>query len=559
MSSGKVERAVAGLYRWVLPALLLALVAAIAVGVLVPIYIDETATLLGRARWLDDGANLVGIFPQCHETYLSPIPFTWWPGALVYEAVFGWAGPLGRKIVGVSMALFWLAGLLIGIRLAFPDRNWRRLWLTVSLSALCLGTLPLVYTLTRAEQWQSLILVVLLLLYLKAGPIRDGHGLLRGGVAVFSLCLISAFYFIHPKALLYTPFVLALLFLTWRSHGKAAVSAMLAAVLVLVYQTRQFTLATSRCDEVPLLGSALARYTVPLSQFTADPLGVISQGVTNMANAVGALVYHARFADQVQASWLPPVETAGLGFLIPAMNGMIALLIGGGAIATVLLVSAFFVSGAFKKRLSENRVLAFCLVSGVVAQAFLYHRTWFFYNAGLAVPVLLLAVLLLSRDFAPASGPKDWHRNIALGAAGVGLTSLVLLFVLFLPALSSVNETARTHLGNQVFSTQAIHSGPQLASIRRLAPYCGLAVEKETALLVDDMTYHAFDTLLRPVHVFQVSEELPLGRDLRGRLAGFLSGLGGRGFIMRCERVPPQLRHRVQAWNAGYCCGRIAP
>lgn len=544
---------------WAPILLLVSLGTAVLGGILIPLYIDETASFLGRARWLDNGSNFVAIFPQCQEQYLQPVPAAWWPGALVYEAAFGWAGPLGRRVMGVSFALLWLSGLLLWIHLAFRDPAWRRVWQCTVAGLLSLGTLPLVFTIARAEQWQALFLILLVLVHLYAARIHGAAPAVRAVAALLVLGLISCFYFVHPKSLLFTPFVLAMVYLTWRVHGRMVTTAMLLATLFIVVQTYQYSVASSQCEAMPILGSAMSRYAMTPERLFNDPLGFLAQGASNMVNSLRLLVHHASLAKIVQSWWLPPIEVSQLGLMVPLVNALIIVLIGGGAVLATMLVSAFFVSGLLAKKISGDRILAFCLIVAILAQAFLYNRNWFFYNSGLVVPALLLSLLYLARDFAPTGAPKVWQQGLALGVGALGLLSLCLLFSLYGPALAKVNEAPRTHLANQVFSTQAIHAADQLVSVRRVASYCGLSTQKESALLVDDLTYHAFDRLIRPVHVLQVSEETPLGRDLNGRLAGFMQQLGGRGFIMRCERVPPQLRRLVHARDAGYCCGRFQP
>jgi hypothetical protein len=537
------------------PGLLLAMLALVlCIGALVPIYIDETMFLLMRGRVLVEAMEIISPLPQCVSSYVLQAPASWWPGALLYAALYSWTGPLEMRLVGITIALVWLGMLYKWIALSFADQDWQKTWQAISLALLSFGVLPFVMVLARPEGLQVLCLVALVVTYRQREAIRSKSVAIRTLAGVLSISVLSLFYYVHPKSLFYTPFVLGVVYFTWRNHGKAPLAAMLAVALLIAYQTQDMASLSLSCSEAPKLEKMLSSYTLQPAMLISDPLAFLGQASGNLVDSWNALVGHAQFSAAYQSGWLPETDLATAEKLSTIANVLIAFGLGGLALASVLGVPALVAYQLTQKRLGADAILGFGLVLGVAAQAALYKNTWHFYNIGLAVPVLILAVLLTASSTCKLKD-RTWHAIAALFSAGAGLVSLVVLLTLLVPALVQINSAVSPRLKRQELSTQTTHTSQHLQRVQKLATACGISLQGERALLIDDMTYHAFERLVRPVHVVYVSPYY--GADLEGRLGQFMTRLGGQAIITRCQYVPPQLTRFIRVSVGGYCCGRI--
>jgi len=65
-------------------------------GLLVPIYSDEVAIHMSKARFFLERGQLVTLFPQCETSSTTRVPVTWYPAAILYGFVYALPGGLGR-------------------------------------------------------------------------------------------------------------------------------------------------------------------------------------------------------------------------------------------------------------------------------------------------------------------------------------------------------------------------------------------------------------------------------------------------------------------------------
>src|SRR5688500_14571146 len=82
------------------------------VAMLIPIYSDEIAIQMARARFLIEGGALLNLFPQCRPL-LAPIPASWYPGAVFNAIVYSGATGIGLRIRGIALCAAWLLLLWI--------------------------------------------------------------------------------------------------------------------------------------------------------------------------------------------------------------------------------------------------------------------------------------------------------------------------------------------------------------------------------------------------------------------------------------------------------------
>src|SRR5690349_15966146 len=136
---------------WMSLALAALAMATFIVAVLIPIYSDEIAIQMARARFLIDGGALLNLFPQC-RLLVAPIPATRYPGAVFYAIVYSGATGIGLRIRGLALCAAWLMLLWIWAgrhpQTLVPRRRFQALILSFNL----LGVLPFVLVLARSEQ-----------------------------------------------------------------------------------------------------------------------------------------------------------------------------------------------------------------------------------------------------------------------------------------------------------------------------------------------------------------------------------------------------------------------
>jgi hypothetical protein len=467
----------------------------------------------------------------------------------------GGGGLIGMRIRGVLLALTCLALLLVWVRLLFRDSGWRHFGFRVVCGILALGVTPWVFSLARPEQWMVLGMAVLLVCHaMNRAPATYRFGSQMACV-IASVGAISLFYYMHPKALLFTPFIAALVYLTWYGKNKLLAASLVGMAAFAAWQTF-IDASLSRCDEAPLLKEALNAYALKPADFLSAPVNTLVQAAENLLASWRASIEHAGFSNSYQSDWLPRMALTERGFAVAATNSAVAFLLGALPLVAIFLLGVATAIGLRGGWRNQSIILAFLLLAGVLAQAATYNGTWYFYNNGLALPAFAMVFVLLASG-TPALRPSPWQRSGSLILALTGAASTLLLLILLVPALLSINASPTPRLPNQDFSTQARFQSQQFADIRQLARACGLRMEGEKSLMIDDASYHAFTSLVRPVHVFYVSEFTVVGADLEGRLGSFMSGQGSRGFILRCDYVPRQLANQVLLRHAGYCCGRF--
>lgn len=541
---------------WTLGALATGLILALALGNGVPIYIDETMYLLTRGRVLEENFSLIPLFPQCGAPHGQPLPWLWLAPAVFYASLMGWANPAELRMIGIASAVIWLI-ILVGLVFAFfPDRRRRTVWVSAALALHAFGVFPLVMVLARPEILLASCIALLLLVYAQSERLEKTGPTSRWLALALSAFALSLFFYLHPKSLLFMPFLMMLMLFTWLRHGKTFVIAALVLVLALAWQTYRMAEQESRCEESPLVQKYFSIYTLPLSMAAQEPVRFMSSAGENLLTSWKSLVEHALFANVYESGWLPRMEGSS-SYLARGANVLTIFAIGGMGIALVVGMPLFVGWRILRRQARAEEWLTLGLAIGIGAQAAIYNKNfWHFYNVALLIPTFALAMLLLAKRWDNAASDPTWLMKGAAGAALAGTLSLATLAYLFWPVLQEINHEANSQLAYQQNSAQTAHVPEHLERIRTLAGYCGLKPRGEQSLVVDDMTYYAFDQVSRPIHVFYVGQDY--GADLTGRLPEFLAGIGSRGFIARCDIVPPQLRPLTQFNYGGYCCGRIS-
>jgi hypothetical protein len=89
--------------------------------------------------------------------------------------------------------------------------------------------------------------------------------------------------------------------------------------------------------------------------------------------------------------------------------------------------------------------------------------------------------------------------------------------------------------------------------IRQFSKQCGLSGDGARRLVVDDLTYFAFDELREPLHLVYFYE-LAYGVDIKGEATiRMLEELGVPGIVAQCAYMPSLLLPRAHK-DGNLCC-----
>jgi hypothetical protein len=522
----------------------------LALGLLVPLYVDEVATKFVQARFFADEGRMVSLFPQCQSGFLQDTPVTWYPAAVLFAAAYGWLPPLFLRLAGMVVLATGLAMVWLWLRQAVVDDRQRLLSLAGIAGLLGAGVLPLTLVLARPEQWLLVCLAGLLALAAGADRLRGARPWAPVALLALFLLLTSLLNYAHPKALFFLPFVLVAAWAVFGAGrplllGAAAVFAVLCA-----FQTYGFAAAVARCEDAPILAGILAAQTTPIGLLAAEPVAFVTAAVGNLLAAPGAIAGHAVFQSAYQSAWLPPVPFAAEPLPVQAVNlGIRAVLYGGLALGLLLPPLAFLATGG-RRDLPRNLLLP-ALWLGLAGHLALY-RVWNFYGGAL---VVTLAAILVAGSLAQLRPGARSARaaGVAVAAALAVLAgSAAVLAVQMAPRLLAAARSADGIPDNQPYSVNAFGYAVERDRLRTLAVACGVPANGSTHLVVDEVSYFAFSGLREPIHLGFISP-WGFGADIAGRTRYLLEDLGSEGIIGRCSLVGPEFRNQVLQ-DGGLCC-----
>lgn len=533
-------------------ATILAFMAAVALGLLVPVYVDEVATKLVQARFLAEGGQMLSLFPQCTSGFILDTPLTWYPAAVVFSLLYGHLQPVGLRIAGIAILLAWVAAVVGWVYLTIPDARGRLHSLAGMAGILSFGVLPLTMVLARAEQFLLLLLTCYLLLAAGAGRV-DSRGGAWTAAVLFGLfvLLTSLLNYTHPKALFFLPFVIVAAFCILGTRRKWLPGLAVAFAIFCAYQTFGFARAVTRCEETPVLSGILGAQTTKLSLAFSDPIGFLAEVSGNLVAAPGKIAEHGVIQSTYQSAWLPPVPFATSGAIVKAVN-----LGATGTWYLACLLAALLPPLVFLRRPGQDgngagQFLIPALWIGLVGHLALY-KEWNFYGGSLIVALTgLLLVHGLGRT--RALQRLSVLANLALASVLLlSLTSTAVLGIQQGPRLLKAARSTDAVPANQAYSLNAYAYAGARDRIRNLAEACGLPGDGATRLVVDDLAYFAFTGLHQPMHLGFLWPG-GWGADIAGKTRDLLTGMQSEGIIGRCSLIAPEFRHQTLR-DGNLCC-----
>lgn len=527
----------------------LVFVALIVSGLLLPIYADEVSTKMTQATvFLNNGRMLTAI-PQCLPELTIRIPASWYPAAAIYQGLYSGLSPLLIRVSGVIFALLFVFAAALGLWRVVPGNLPYWPLLAGFVAVLGLGVLPFTLVLSRSEQWFLLLLTYFIFipqLNQKGGVFFSGlHAL------IFVTCTSLLFY-THPKAAFFSPVVIVSGWLAFRGRSWLQIVTVAFAIVCLI-QSIFAAKELFNCENAPLIAAAFSKQTSSLSALVVQPVGLMLELGGNLLTFPKKVIDHSVFQVAYQSFWLPSVPVGdALDGLVRLVNTMIT-----GCLLLVIalgltLTPVAFVFAHIRGSLGDLHFLTGILWFSLVAHLAIY-RTWNFYGGILVFGILILLIAL-------SLGGIPWSKHWRKAGAGV----LVLLCTVFLlsafvlvtsviPRIMIGEEGRNFGVLGQPLSVPTLTYPAQREKIRKFASSCGLEGDSARRLVVDDITYFAFDGLREPLHLVYISES-GMGSDIKGEeLITFLNRMASPGVIAQCTFLPPAVK-RYALEDGNLCC-----
>lgn len=530
-----------------------AFVAILMIGLLVPIYADEVAFRMMRAGFFSEGQRVLTLLPQCHPDLALPIPLSMFPAAFSVSLIVSGLPPIGVRIAGLSTAFVWVCLLALLIRFLLIERQSQSSWLSGILAILGLGVLPLTLILARSEQW--LLVLITLFVVFPLATARLGQSRFDwsqvGLLAVFCMAVSLAFY-AHPKALFFLPLFAVSAYCSF--HGKSRLAFWIATVFLFwsAFQAFKFAQDSIACPDAPVFGAYMASQTTKLSMLFVAPVATLSELWGNLWAAPHAIIKHLLFKPAYQSAWLPPAPVSEIGYLSRlvslAISNVLWLVIW---VAVLLpLVTAGLL---FKRRdLGHLFFISLALWVGLVGHLAIY-KAWNFYGGALVLGLAVLQILLSAVQVHWAEGVGGIWNWLRAGLALVLIGSAVVLATEIVPEMYRAIDSEQVGLKNQPISVPAFGFSDQRTKIREFAAGCSIHGDGARRLVVDDLTYFAFDNLREPLHLVYFYEG-GFGVDVKGEpTIRMLERLEVEGIVAQCTFMPAMLMKQARK-EGNLCC-----
>lgn len=521
-------------------------------GLLVPIYSDEVAIHMAKARFLLEGGRLITLLPQCETSVTTQAPLTWYPAAILYSFIYALPGTLGLRLTGIALGLSYLSLLWFWIGKLFQDANSRNIVRTLVIATNGLGVLPLILILARSEQILVLS-VILLCLFSTFWYTTEIDSIGVKVVKVLSfLLLVSTFYYTHPKSLFFSPFVAVAAFYIFRKENPYAKTAIFTALILTVFQSLQQA-KNLDCPGAPIVSKILSQVTIDFQLLSTSGLTFFETGLDNILRSLGAVVEKLLFASLYQSAWLPGLNTPGLENEVLYLNFAIEKTLIFGVIFLLIALLFRFARQLACQQISREIALAMGLFVGLLVHGFVYNfNSWHFYTPGLIIPIFTIIFLLVM----PSSltykkfGERIWYYVSCCGVV-LSLASIVCLSLLVLPPLLKAAQENKYMISGQPLSTPIFLDKNRKTDLLALASSCNISADSSRRLVLDGTAYFQFKNQRQPINVLYISE-FGFGVDVANKTKAFLNKIDSDGLISRCDYLPEALK--AEAIKMGDMC-----
>ncbi|MGE7470875.1 hypothetical protein ACQKLX_15630 [Bosea sp. NPDC003192] len=519
-------------------------------GIFVPIYVDELVYKFGLARYLLEGGQQLSIYPQCIDTFLTPVPLPLIPGAVIIAGAWQHLGLFGMRFSGFAFIVAWAALIWLIISRLTASRDVRVAVAFTLFAVMSLGVTSYALLLSRPDQFLVLGLTILV-----AFPIildareretgRAASGWIIATAALVYFLVISTASYAHPNIVYYTPVVLASAYLTFRRVGLLpALGACAIALVVIGFGLMNGARVLASCND-PALAAATGKRLVDLRGLLTAPLATIGVLLGNSLGGLFDLLRYVSFTGNYQSGWLPPT---------PLLDGVI----GGTFLFVIRVIWHVAVVGAIvvaTARLLHDRspalLLAGALLISLAGQA-AHNRSLNFTLIQLLLPLVALFCVLALTPVAETALSARWWMPLRNVVAGFAAASALVCLIFLVPQLIGTAWSKRIFNDQQHHSYSAFNASIRAQSTARLAQACRIVPGQAPGLVIDDVSYATFYRERRPMFATYVNPSL-MGAGLKGRLPEFFASHRSSGFIGKCNYLPWELQS-VAIRDGENCC-----
>ena len=296
----------------------------------------------------------------------------------------------------------------------------------------------------------------------------------------------------------------------------------------------------------------MASQTSKLGLLFEAPIATLGELWGNLLAAPDAMIIHLLFQPAYQSAWLPPApvpeisEPARLANL--AISSVFRLVIWAAVLLPLLALAL-----SIKRR--DFGYLFFIIPAlwvGLVGHLAIY-KMWNFYGGALVIGLAVISILLSAVQIRWTERAGNLWCCLHIGLALVFFGSASILATAIVPEMYRAIDSEVVGLEKQPISVPTFGFSSQRAKIREFAAGCSLQGDGARRLVVDDLTYFAFDDLREPLHLVYFYEG-GFGVDVKGIAAiRMLEKLGVEGIVAQCTFMPALIMERVRR-DGNLCC-----
>jgi len=494
----------------------------------VPVYTDAIAFKSISSRLFIDDFNIMAWSPQCNNTLVFDLPYIFYFQKVVDSVLFYklWS-PLQLRMSAIIC--FMLSMFIIMRYLKYWNGYSANTFVSklASISLFFWGVLPWLMIMNRPEQKFVFLSIVSITMGLYSYKNQ-----LKGRLEnlLWSVSLLIPLYTVpvHPKSMFLFPIFLMTNLLCSKdsSYKKYLGLGLISYIYVVSYHYY----STSICHNAPILQAWM-------SSVSYTPADVVRWDLHTL---LSRLKYTFNYLPYVQNIFIQPEYQANwfLGATDSTILDLILnkiFLLGTRVINYIIFGSIFLRSFAMLK----NRRIDVSLLYGICVYLSFFATTFFivstnFYESAIRIPFIFITLLLIF----PSKQVSKYKRFIYTGSLAIIIFSLVT--IIRTDFLMVRNNSSKAH--------KQLRGTPETA-----ASLCNIDLTKyPKGVVCDSATMVKLWHVIRyPIKVNDINEFF--GRDIEDSEV-FLKDIGSEGMIIRCDKIPKNIKIKNINRIGDYCC-----